>query len=133
MSVGPVSGNSIPIILPPGKTVFWSVIAQAAYNQFVQLRDSAGTVIFTAQGASDGGGPIQIGQGNFVINDQSGNYTMSIGINGGSSWSTILWDDITVSFGQNIMCSNFNFIAEDASDQDYNDSAVSLTWFNSVG
>lgn len=133
MSYGPVSGNSIPIVLPTGKTAFWSVIAQAAYNQFVQLQDSGGNVIFTAQGASSGGGPTQIGQGSFTVKDPSGNYTMSIGINGGSSWSTVLWDDITVSLGQNIMCSNFNFIAEDANDQDYNDSAVSLTWFNSVG
>ena len=134
MSFGPVSGNSIPIVLPTGKTAFWSVIAQADFNQYVQLRDSGGNVIFTAQGSSSGGGaPTQIGNGSFAINDQTGNYTMSIGINGGSSWSTVLWDDITVSLGQNIMCSNFNFIAEDANDQDYNDSAVSLTWFNSVG
>ncbi|HEX8448252.1 MAG TPA: hypothetical protein VF652_01560 [Allosphingosinicella sp.] len=133
MSFGPVSGNSIAIVLPPGKTAYWSVLAQAAFNQFVQLRDSGGNVIFTAQGASANGLPTQIGQGSFVVNDQSGNYTMSIGLNGGSSWSTVLWDDITVSLGQNIMCSNFNFIAEDAGDQDFNDSAVSLTWFNSVG
>lgn len=133
MSFGPVSGNSIPIVLPPGKMVFWSVIAQAANSQFVQLKHSSGDVLFTAVGASSGGGPTQIGQGNFTIHAQSGNCTMFIGINEGSSWSTVLWDDITISLGQNIMCSNFNFIAEDASDQDYNDSAVSLTWFNSVG
>ena len=58
---------------------------------------------------------------------------MFIGTNDGASWSTVLWDDLTVSTGLNIMCSNLNFIAEDATDQDYNDSAVSLTWFNSVG
>jgi hypothetical protein len=133
MSFGPVSGNSIPIVLPPGKTVFWSVIAQAANSQFVQLKHSSGLVLFGAEGASSGGGPTQIGQGNFTIHDQSGSCTMSIGVNGGSSWSTVLWDDITISLGQTIMCSNFNFIAEDANDQDYNDSAVSLTWFNSVG
>lgn len=133
MSFGPVSGNSIPIVLPPGKMVFWSVIAQAANSQFVQLKHSGGDVLFTAEGASSGGGPTQIGQGNFTIHDQSGNCTMSIGVNGGLSWSTVLWDDITISLGQNIMCSNFNFIAEDANDQDFNDSAVSLTWFNSVG
>jgi mannose-binding lectin len=134
MSFGPVSGNGIPIVLPTGKTALWSVIAQSSGNQYVQLKDSGGNVIFTAQGASSSGGtPTQIGQGSFTVDDQSGNYTMSIGVNGGSSWSTVLWDDITVSLGQNIMCSNFNFIAEDATDQDFNDSAVSLTWFNSVG
>jgi hypothetical protein len=133
MSVGPVSGNSIPIVLPTGKTVFWSVIAQAANSQFVQLKHSSGLSLFIAEGASSGGGPTQIGQGNFTIHDQSGNCTMFIGINGGASWSTVLWDDITISLGQNIMCSNFNFIGEDATDQDFNDSAVSMTWFNSVG
>lgn len=50
MSIGPVSGNGISITLNPGKTAFWTVTSQAAYNQYVQLRDVNGTVVFTATG-----------------------------------------------------------------------------------
>ena len=134
MSVGPVSGNGIAIVLPPGKTAFWTVNTQASWNQFTQLRDSGGNVIFTAQGASTGGhSPTQIGSGSFQIQDQSGNYTLYIGINGGGSWSQVLWDDVTLALADTIMCSNFNFIAEDGADQDYNDTHVSLTWFARLG
>lgn len=133
MSVGPVSGNGIAVSLPPGKTAFWTATTQASYNQFVQLKDSGGNVVFTASGASLGGhSPTQIGSGGFVVDDD-GNYMLYIGVNNGASWSNVLWDDLIVYLGQTIMCSNFNFIAEDGADQDYNDIHVSLTWFARLG
>jgi hypothetical protein len=134
MSVGPVSGNGIAITLVPGKIVYWTVNVQASYTQFVQLKDSAGNIIFTATGPSAGGhAPTQIGNGTFSVNDQSGNYKVYIGINNGQSWSSVLWDDMILYLGSKLMCSNFNFISEDATDQDYNDSCLTMTWFNSVG
>ena len=134
MTVGPVSGNGIAVTLVPGKLVYWTVNVQASWSQFVQLKDSAGNVIFTATGASTGGhSPTQIGNGSFPVNDQSGNYKLYIGFNNGQSWSSILWDDMTVYLGSKLICSNYNFIAEDSTDQDYNDSCVTMSWFVSVG
>ncbi|WP_269714134.1 hypothetical protein [Caulobacter sp. NIBR2454] len=134
MSVGPVSGNGIALTIPTGKTVFWTVNVQASYSQFIKLCDSHGAVIFQATGASAGGhSPTQIGQGSFTAADASGNYTLYIGFNGGSSWSSVLWDDLVVNIGAQIYLSNYNFISEDGADQDFNDSHVSLTWFNSIG
>lgn len=133
MSVGPVSGSVISVALPPGKTVFWTVTAQASYNQFVKLIDGTGAAIFQSTGASTGGhAPTQIGQGSFVVNN-NGSYSLAIGINGGQSWSTVMWDDMTVNLGDTIICSNLNFIAEDGADQDFNDVCVSISWFNSIG
>ncbi len=132
MSIGPVSGNGIAFSLPAGKTAFWTVTTQAAYNQFVQLKDSTGAVIFQSVGASSGGhSPTQIGSGTFVTTGNSP-YTIYIGINGGQQWSTVLWDDMIVNLNDTIMCSNFNFISEDGADQDFNDSAVSISWFNTI-
>jgi hypothetical protein len=133
MSVGPVSGSGIPIVLPANQLAFYSVFVQAGWNQFVQLLDSQNNVIFQASGSS--GGPLaQIGGGSFTINDQTGNYTIQIGINGGGNaggqWSQVLYDDLIVANAGTIVCSNFNFIAEDGGGVDYNDCTVSLTWFN---
>jgi hypothetical protein len=133
MSIGPVSGNGIAVTLPPGKTVFWNVTTQASYNQYVLLSNSSGSRVFLATGASTGGhSPTQIGQGSFVV-DATGNYTIYIGINGGAQYSQVLWDDMTVFLNSIIVCSNLNYISEDGADQDFNDSAVSLTWFNTDG
>lgn len=133
MSNGPVSGNGIAVALPPGKTVFWNVTVQATYSQYVVLNDPTGAQVFQATGASPGGhSPTQVGQGSFVVGGNGG-YTLYVGINGGQSWSQVLWDDMTVDLGGTVMCANLNFISEDGADQDFNDSAVSLTWFNSLG
>lgn len=134
MSNGPVSGNGIGLIVPTGKTAFWTVTTQAAWNQFVQLRDSSGNVIFTATGNSpDGHSPTQIGWGSFTAQDPGGNYAIFIGIDGGSQWSSVLWDELPLILGGATMSANYNFISEDGADQDYNDSCVTLTWFEQIG
>ncbi|MBR9971606.1 hypothetical protein [Magnetospirillum sulfuroxidans] len=133
MSVGPVSGNGIAITLAPGKTVFWTVTAQAAYTQFVQLKDTNGTVVFTATGSGGTGGtPNQIGQGHFVVPNNA-NYTMYIGTNNGAQWSSVIWDADALVYGGTVYYQTFNFISEDGGGTDYNDSAVTLSYFNSLG
>lgn len=134
MSNGPVSGDGIAVTIPLGKTAFWAVTSQAAWNQFVQLKDSGGGVIFTATGASpDGHSPTQIGQGSFVAQDASGNYQLFIGTNNGSSWSSVLWDELALDLAGTTKEGSYCFISEDGADQDFNDSCTSLTWFASIG
>lgn len=134
MSVGPVSGNGIPINIPPDKLVWWSALAQSSGNQFVQLKDSGGNVIFTAQGASSSGGtPTQIGQDNFRSADPSGNYTIYLGTNGGAQWSRVLWSEDSVNSGTTIYLGKYIFAAEDGGDNDYNDTYLELQWFQFSG
>jgi mannose-binding lectin len=134
MSNGPVSGNGIALTVPTGKTAFWTVTTQAAWSQFVQLTDSAGNIVFSAAGASpDGHSPTQIGAGSFTAGDPGGNYRIYIGTNGGQSWSTVLWDVLPLQFNGTTMSGNYNFISEDGADQDFNDSCVTLTWFEQIG
>ncbi|MFJ5504737.1 hypothetical protein ACIPUO_11120 [Pectobacterium carotovorum] len=133
MSVGPVSGNGIVISLPQGKTVFWTVNVQASWQQFVQVRDSNNQLVFQASGASQGGhSPTQIGNGTFVTTG-NGAYTIYLGVNNGQSWSQVMWDEITLNIGNKVYSSSFNFITEDGADQDFNDTCLTLTWFNSIG
>ncbi len=133
MSNGPVSGGGIAVALPQGKSVFWTVTVQAADAQFVQLTDSQGGVVFTASGASPGGhSPTLIGNGTFVAEDPSG-YRLYVGTNGGQAWSIVLWDEIPLMMNGVTLSANYNFISEDGADQDFNDSHVSITWFETIG
>jgi hypothetical protein len=134
MSNGPVSGNGIAVSVPNGKTAFWTVTTQAAWQQYVVLADSSGNLIFTASGASpDGHSPTLIGSGSFVSGDPGGNYQLFIGINGGAQWSSVMWDVLPLTLNGATMSSSYTFISEDGADQDYNDSCVSLTWFEQIG
>ncbi|WP_395945577.1 hypothetical protein [Brevundimonas sp.] len=133
MSIGPVPGGGIAVALPVGKTVFWAVTVQAAYDQFVQLTDSQGDIIFVASGGSPGGhSPTQIGHGSFVAQDPQG-YRLYVGTNGGQAWSSVIWDSTALEVGGVPTSTNYNFISEDGADQDFNDSHVSITWFETIG
>lgn len=134
MSIGPVSGAGIPINLPTGKVVFWSAMVQAQYNQFIQVKDGSGNVIFTAEGASSGGGqPTQIGQGFFQAADPNGAYTVWLGTNGGQQWSQVLYMQDTLNSGPAIYLSKYLFNSEDAGDNDYNDTCLQMQWFQYLG
>lgn len=134
MSNGPVSGNGIAITLPWGKTVFWSVTAQASWGQYVRLVDSHQSPVFSASGASTGGhSPTQIGAGSFMAPDSSGSYFLYVGTNQGLAWSNVVWDQIDLMANGTLTSRNFVFISEDGADQDYNDSYVSISWFNQRG
>lgn len=133
MSIGPVSGNGISIALNPGKTVFWTVTAQSSDTQFVQLKDVNGTVVFTATGnGGTNGSPKQIGNGSFVVPNNA-NYTMYIGTNNGAKWNSVIWDADALVSGSTIYYQTLNFISEDGGGTDYNDSCVTLSYFNSLG
>lgn len=134
MSTGPVEGDGIAISLAGGKVVFWSAMVQAAWDQFVQLKDPSGDVVFTATGASpDGHSPTQIGEGFFQVPSAGGDYTVWIGIDGGEQWSQVVWgQDALTGNGQTYM-TRFVFASEDGADQDYNDSFVQMQWFEHLG
>ena len=134
MSIGPVSGNGIAVTLPAGKMMFWSVLVQAAYDQFIQLKDSSGNVIFTAQGSSSSGGtPTAIAQGIFQAVDPTNNYTVWIGTNGGSVWSKVLYSQDAIAIGSSQYLGKYIFASEDSTDNDYNDSYLQLQWFEYLG
>lgn len=132
MTVTPVSGAAITVNLPPGKTAFWTIVAQASYPQYVQLLDSGGVQVFEVTGSSTGGRtPTQIGQGVFTVGPNP--YTLRMGYDGGRSWSTVLWGEQSLERDGVTLSGSLDFISEDGADQDFNDSHVSITWFNSIG
>ncbi|RMB12040.1 hypothetical protein [Eilatimonas milleporae] len=135
MSNGPVTGDGIAITLPKGKMIFWSAVAQATYQQFVQVKDSGGTVIFEASGSSaDGHSPTQYGQGMFQTNPSGdGGYTVWIGLNNGAGWQQVLWDKCGISHSGTDYYSQYTFISEDGADEDFNDTCLTLQWFEYLG
>lgn len=130
----PIPGKRIAITIPLGKVVFWSALVQAAYVQFVQLKDSGGVTVFTAQGgSSDGHSATQIGQGFFQAGDESGNYTLSLGTNGGQQWSNVLWASDVLMAGSTPFLTKYVFATEDGTDNDYNDTYLQMQWFEILG
>ncbi|MBN3216848.1 fucose-binding lectin II [Pectobacterium polaris] len=133
MSIGPVSGGGIAISIPPGKVVFWSALVQSSANQFIQLKNSQSSSVFSVQGASSRGGtPTQIGSG-FFQTDAVGKYTIWIGTNGGQSWSQVLWAEDVITRGSSVFFGKYVFASEDSTDYDYNDSFIQLQWFENGG
>ena len=134
LAMNPVPGSGIAVTLPPGKVVFWSALVQAAWSQFVQLKDSQGNVVFTVQGASpDGHSPTQIGQGFFKPSDPSGNYTLWLGVNGGGAWSQVIWGQDSLSTGGTAYLTKYVFACEDGADSDFNDTYLQMQWFEFLG
>lgn len=131
MSTGPVPGNGVAIVLPVGAIVFWSAVVQAAENQFVQLQDSTGNAVFTAQGS--GISPTQIGQGFFQAADPSQAYTLWLGVDGGAQWSQVLWSQDTLNNGSATCMTKYVFATEDGGDSDFNDTCLQMQWFAEVG
>lgn len=129
MAAGPIPGNGIPVTIPAGKALFWSALAQAESSQFVELKDPAGTVVFTAAGASpDGHSPTQIGQGWFDT-EAGGEYTLWLGVEGGSRWSSVLTSRNELAAGGKTYFIQYAFAADDGADADFNDAFVLLQWF----
>jgi len=131
MTTGPVSGNGVAITLPLNMIVFWSAVVQAAENQFVQLQDSTGAVLFTAQGS--GISPTQIGQGFFQAADPTQTYTVWLGIDGGAQWSQVLWTQDSLNNGPTTCMTKYLFTTEDGGDSDFNDTCLQMQWFAQVG
>jgi hypothetical protein len=120
------------VFIPPGKYVFFSVVTQAEYQQVILLKDSAGHALISAAGMGTGGDPpTQIDAGTFLAQDQSGNYTMSI--TGNSQPSQVIWDQLPLTVGQTVMSTTYVFNSEDGVDADFNDTCVTLTWFDQAG
>lgn len=135
MSNGPVSGNGIPIMLPPGMVIFWNATAQATFSQFVALNDASNNRIFSVEGAStDGHAPTVIGQGFFQVpSSVNGPYMLYLGTNGGSQWSNVIWTNDTLDNGGSNVMSRYIFGSEDGSDNDYNDTFLQMQWFARLG
>jgi hypothetical protein len=122
---GPVAGNQIPtVVLPINTNVFYSAGVQATWNQWAQLKDSHGNIIFTMQGS--GTNPKSIGIGYFLTSYT--NYTLQIGINGGATFSQILWGEARLMMGGVLMCDQYIYAAEDGGGTDYNDTILILQW-----
>lgn len=135
MSNGPVAGNAIPVTIPLNKSVFWSAVAQAAFDQYVKVTTAAGVLVFQQSGSSpDGHSPFQYGNGLFSTAAYSTtDYLVYIGVNGGSPWQSVQYDQAAIVNGSNTYFTSLIFVSEDSSDNDYNDTCLTLNWFEYLG
>lgn len=135
MSNGPVTGNGIAISIPLNKSVFWSAVAQAAYSQYVKVTTAAGALVFEQSGTSpDGHSPYQYGNGLFSTAAYgTTDYLVYIGVDGGSRWQSVQWDQATIVNGAITYFTSVMFVSEDASDNDFNDTCLTLNWFEYLG
>lgn len=135
MSNGPVSGNAIPVTIPLNKSVFWSAVAQATDDQYVKVTTKAGVLVFQQSGTSpDGHSPSQYGNGLFsTAAYNTTDYLVYIGINGGSTWQSVQYDQAVIVNAGNTYFTSLIFVSEDGSDNDYNDTCLTLNWFEYLG
>ena len=140
MANGPVSGQSIMITLPASVMVFWAATAQAAYMQYVAVwavQQSGGpdVLVFNSSGCSPNGhSPTNYGTGAFSTAAYgTTSYRVQIGVNNGASWQQVIWQETALNQSSVVLFESFDFISEDGTDQDYNDTHFSLQWFSRLG
>jgi hypothetical protein len=123
--------------IPPNTTVVYSAVCQAANTQIVTLTDSSGANVFTASG--HGTSPKQITFGTFNSKEFSGPYTLTIESSSSPTPkppytpSKVLHHYDTITSGTNVYLGNYTFIAEDGTDNDYNDLYLTISWFLHAG
>src|SRR5262245_31161646 len=117
----PVSTNQ-PFTInidPAAKIVVCSAVTQAAGTQHVQVKNSAGTVVFSASGS--GTGAKQIGFGTFVPSG-TGVYTVSLTANGNA-----INGETALVFNGTVFLDQYTFIVNDSGgDKDFNDLYVTI-------
>ncbi|WP_181699868.1 hypothetical protein [Chthonobacter albigriseus] len=140
MANGPVSGQSIVITLPAKAMVFWSATAQATFMQYVAvwaISPSGGpdVLVFQATGTSpDGHSPANFGTGAFSTAAYgTTSFRVQVGVNGGASWQQVLWQETPLDLSGTTLFESFDFISEDGTDLDFNDTHLSLQWFSRLG
>lgn len=126
------SGNQSISLLPNGKLVYVTAAAQSSGVQSVQIKDSSGAVVFSAQGASSSGGAFTvIGTGTFSTS-ADGIYTVILTGNAG-----ILAEESSVVYQGKVFLQACTFLTNDggcqAGDRDFNDLSVFINCFGNVG
>ncbi|MDJ0837651.1 MAG: fucose-binding lectin II [Acidobacteriota bacterium] len=126
MSFGPTK-QPIEINMWPGKRAQWSMSTQAAFTQNLTVKDATGKVLVNH--SASGTGNYFAGTGTFVGGKNP--HTVTLTANGRPS--KVQYDGSAMVLGGKAQAKTYNFAAEDASDGDYNDCFVSITWFAKQG
>lgn len=131
MSNGPYT-SPVQFNMPSGKGVVWIATTQSGLPQTVTVTDAAQNTVISASGPGDGGqAPNIIGYGVFTSSNAGETYTVSIEANGQPS--QIINDGLELGVGTTIMSGTWSFVSEDSSDNDFNDTSLTLTWFDKMG
>lgn len=127
-----ISGNQSISLLPGGKLVYVTATVQSSGVQSVQIKDSAGNVVFSAQGASSSGGTFTVIKTGTFSTSADGIYTVSLTANAG-----ILADESSVVYQGKVFLQAYSFLCNDggcqAGDRDFNDLGVFINCFGNVG
>lgn len=118
------STNPINISLPQGKTVIVNFATNTTVQQSYSISDSSGTVVCKDSGT--GTGPTAHSSQTFTANE-GGKYSVSIIANGSNE--KVLMSESSVVYDGTVYAQSYTFVSEDASDNDYNDTFLSINWF----
>jgi hypothetical protein len=121
----------IPISLPDGKPVSCTLVVQSSLEQTFTIRDKDNNTIVTMSGSGGIGGPKFIGEQSFVAKGDANPYTVEIKTPSGPEG--VLVAEAATAWGATIYARTWTFASEDATDNDFNDSFATVTWFRKSG
>jgi len=120
--------NPIGISIPAGKAVIVNFATNASFSQSFSITNSSGVV--ECSGSGSGVGPaVQTSQ---VFTAELGG-TYSVVIDGNSSAEKVLTADCSAIDNGVIYAQSYIFAGEDSTDDDYNDTFLSISWFQFNG
>ena len=122
MSTSTKNPNSIWI--PKTKHAWWSFVVNASKEQYLTITDASSNSIVTKQGSGNGA-PTFVDQGTF----QSTNPPYTVSIKSKNNEEEVLHGETTILNQDKVMLQTHVMISEDSTDKDFNDSFVTVTWF----
>ena len=130
-------GNQISLAadpIPDGVICVLSGYCQSSYTQFALVQDQGGNIVAQIAGGSTTPTPMLPPSGQSIsFTATNGPYTVSIGNTGSggtgpTAYNTVLAQYETIVSGVDAYMGVWLFISEDATDTDFNDSTVQLSW-----
>jgi len=120
--------QAIDISIPAGKAVIVNFATNSSMNQAFNIADSTGTSV--CSGSGTGTGPAV--QSSQVFTAETGG-VYKVTITGGGNEENVLTANCSAIDNGVIYAQSFVFVGEDATDHDFNDTFLSINWFQFNG
>lgn len=116
--------DPIKISIPAGKSVIVNFATNASFTQSFSITNSDNVV--ECSGSGSGVGPVVQNSQVFTAT-LGGEYAVAILANGNAQ--EVLESSSSSVYNGTVYAQSYNFVSEDASDSDYNDTFLSINWF----
>ncbi len=120
--------DPIKISIPAGKPVIVNFATNASFNQSFSITNSNGVV--ECSGSGSGTGP-SVQDSQVFTATLGGEY--SVVIEGNGSAEKVLESSTSSVYNGTVYAQSYMFIGEDSTDSDYNDTFLSINWFQYNG